>query len=71
MEFAMTTLADVQAALAARATGPSHVQGESISVTQQPIPDLIALENHLTAKAAVSNFVKAFTRVKIVPPGSV
>ncbi|MBE3133660.1 MAG: hypothetical protein IMZ55_09310 [Acidobacteria bacterium] len=67
----MTTLADVQAALAAAATGPSEVQGESMRVTQRSIPDLIALEKHLTAKASVTNFVTAFTRVKIVPPGAV
>ena len=41
-----------------------------MTAQQHSLPDQIAGEKHLGAKAAGRNPAKAFTRVKIVPPGN-
>jgi len=53
------------------AAGPKRASGDSGSVEQHSLSDQIAADKHLASKQAVSkNPAKAFTQVKIVPPGS-
>jgi len=40
-------------------------------VKQHPLPDQIAADKYLAGKDARRNLARAFTRVKIVPPGTV
>ena len=54
------------------AAGPRRASGDAGSVEQHPLGDQIAADKYLAGKEAVSkNPAKAFTRVKIVPPGTV
>jgi len=54
------------------AAGPKQVTADGVTVQQHPLPDQIAADKYLAGKRAVSkNPAKAFTRVKIVPPGTV
>ena len=54
------------------AAGPKQVTADGVTVQQHPLPDQIAADMYLAGKRAVSkNPAKAFTRVKIVPPGTV
>ena len=54
------------------AAGPKQVSADGVTVQQHSLPDQIAADKYLAGKRAVSrNPAKAFTRVKIVPPGTV
>jgi len=54
------------------AAGPKRASGDSGSVEQHSLADQIEADKYLAGKDAVSkNPAKAFTRVKIVPPGTV
>jgi hypothetical protein len=53
------------------ATGPAKATVDGTTVEQQPLPDIIEADKHLGSKAAGKNPIKAFTRVKIVSPGTV
>ncbi len=54
------------------AIGPRKASGDSGSIEQHPLKDQIEAEKFLAGKtAAATNPTKGFTRVKIVPPGSV
>lgn len=53
------------------ASGPKRASGDAGSVDQHSLADQIAADKYLAGKTAVSkNPAKAFTRVKIVPPGT-
>ncbi len=63
---------DLKDTIKQNAEGPKRASGDAGSVDQHSIPDQIAADKYLAGKDAVSrNPAKAFTRVKIVPPGSV
>jgi hypothetical protein len=63
---------DLDNVIEQNAAGPRQVTSDGVSVQQQPLPDQIAADKYLAGKRAVSkNPAKAFTRVKIVPPGTV
>jgi len=53
------------------AQGPESAEADGVKVKQHPLPDQIAVDKYLASKAATANPAKAFTRVKIVPPGTV
>jgi len=53
------------------AQGPESAEADGVKVKQHPLPDQIAVDKYLAGKAAMANPAKAFTRVKIVPPGTV
>ena len=63
---------DLESTIDQNATGPKQVTADGVTVQQHPLPDQIAADKYLAGKRAVSkNPAKAFTRVKIVPPGTV
>ena len=53
------------------AEGPESAEVDGVRVKQQPLPDIIDADKYLAAKNARANPARAFTRVKIVPPGAV
>lgn len=53
------------------AQGPKRAKGDSAEMEQHSLPDQIAADKYLAAKEARKNPAKAFTRAKIVPPGTV
>ena len=53
------------------AEGPESAEVDGVRVKQQPLPHIIDADKHLGGKKAGRNPVKAFTRVKIVSPGTV
>ena len=53
------------------ATGPKRARGDSGEMEQHPLADQIAVDKYLAEKNARQNPAKGFTRVKIVPPGTV
>ena len=54
------------------AKSPKQASADGVNVQQHSLPDQIAADKYLASKQAVSkNPAKAFTRVKIVPPGTV
>jgi len=53
------------------ASGPASASGEGTSVQQHSLSDVIEADKHLGKKAAGRNPIKALTRVKIVPSGTV
>ena len=53
------------------AIGPKRASGDSGSVEQHPLRDLVDADKYLAGKTALAeNPAKGFARVKIVPPGS-
>ena len=62
---------DLKDAITQNAEGPAEARGDSGSVRQHGLKDQIAADKYLAGKEAVSKSpAKAFTRVKIVPPGT-
>ena len=63
---------DLKDAIKQNAEGPAEARGDSGSVRQHGLKDQIEADKYLAGKEAVSkNPAKGFTRVKIVPPGTV
>ncbi len=62
---------DLSNAIQESAQGPKRAKGDNVEMEQHPLPDQIAADKYLAAKEARKNPAKAFTRVKIVPPGAV
>ena len=62
---------DLKDAIRQNAAGPRKATGDSGSIEQHPIDDQIEADKYLASKEALRNPAKAFTRVKIVPPGTV
>ena len=53
------------------ASGPKRARGDSGEMEQHSLTDQIAADKYLAEKNARENPAKGFTRVKIVPPGTV
>ena len=54
------------------AEGPKEASADGVNVQRHSLPDQIEADKYLASKTAVSKSpAKAFTRVKIVPPGTV
>ena len=63
---------ELDIAIEQNAAGPKQVSADGMTVQQHSLPDQIAADKYLAGKRAASkNPAKAFTRVKIVPPGTV
>jgi hypothetical protein len=63
---------EVENAIRQNAQGPESAEVDGVKVKQHPLPDQIAADKYLAGKeASRRNPAKAFTRVKIVPPGTV
>ena len=52
-------------------TEPKKAAGDGISVEQHSLPDLIAAEKHVQAKAAASKPARGMRFSKFVPGGSI
>ena len=61
---------DLKDAIKDNAAGPASAEVDGVKTQQHPLPDQIAADKYLAAKDARANPAKAFTRVKIVPPGA-
>ena len=63
---------DLKDAIKQNAEGPKQATADGVSTQQHSLADQIVADKYLAGKDAVSkNPAKAFTRVKIVPPGAV
>ena len=62
---------EIENAIRQNAQGPESAEADGVKVKQHSLPDQIAADKYLAGKAATANPAKAFTRVKIVPPGTV
>jgi hypothetical protein len=62
---------DLKDVIKQNAEGPESAEADSVRVKQHGLKDQIEADKYLAGKEAVSkNPAKAFTRVKIVPPGT-
>ncbi len=61
---------DLKDAIKQNAEGPKRASGDSGSVDQHDLKDQIAADKYLASKDAAKGPAKAFTRAKIVPPGT-
>ena len=62
---------DLKDTIKQNAEGPKQAGADGVNVQQHGLPEQIAVDKYLASKRAGSNPAKAFTRVKIVPPGTV
>jgi len=63
---------DLKDAIKQNAEGPKRASGDAGSVDQHSLADQIEADKYLAGKDAASKSpAKAFTRVKVVPPGTV
>jgi len=63
---------DVENAIRESAQGSASAEADGAKATRHPLPDVIEADKYLAGKDAVRrNPAKAFTRVKIVRPGTV
>ena len=63
---------DLDSTILENASGPKQASADGVSTSQHSLADLIAADKYLAAKAAArASVLRAFTRVQIVPPGSV
>jgi hypothetical protein len=63
---------DLKDAIKKNAEGPKQASADGVTAQQHSLADQIAADKYLAAKdAAARNPAKGFTRVKIVPPGTV
>jgi len=63
-------VADLEDTIRENAAGPAEAKGDSVSVRQHDLKDQIEADKYLASKRAAADPMKAFTRVKIVPPGT-
>ena len=62
---------DLKDAIKQNAEGPKQASVDGTSTQQHSLADQIAADKYLASKEAVSRDpARAFTRVKIVPPGT-
>ena len=62
---------DLKDAIKQNAEGPKQASADGVTAQQHPLKDQIEADKYLAGKEAVSRSpAKAFTRVKIVPPGT-
>jgi hypothetical protein len=62
--------AELDSTLRENATGPAKVAGDAGSVEQHSLPDQIAADRYLQAKAAVKAKRRGLRFSKLVPPGA-
>jgi len=61
---------DLTDAIKQNAEGPKQASADGVSTQQHSLADQIEADKYLASKEAAKNPAKAFTRVKIVPPGT-
>lgn len=61
---------DLKDTIEQNAKGPKQASVDGVSAQQHSLPDQIAADKYLAAKKASANPARAFTRVKIIPPGT-
>ncbi|MFN8857102.1 MAG: hypothetical protein ACK50P_16170 [Planctomycetaceae bacterium] len=61
---------ELDSTLRENATGPAKVAGDAGSVEQHSLPDQIAADRYLQAKAAVKAKRRGLRFSKLVPPGA-
>ena len=61
---------DLKDAIKQNAEGPESAEADGVRVKQHGLRDQIEADKYLAGKDARRNPAKAFTRVKIVPPGT-
>jgi len=61
---------DLADAIRENAAGPAEAHGDSGGMKQHSLPDQIAADKYLAGRRATANPAKAFSRVKIIPPGT-
>lgn len=61
---------DLTDAIKQNAEGPKQASADGVSTQQHSLEDQIEADKYLASKEAAKNPAKAFTRVKIVPPGT-
>ncbi len=52
------------------ASGPAKASSDGTSMEQHPLPDQIAADKYLAAKAAMRKRNFGLRRVRIIPPGA-
>lgn len=57
-------------AIKQNAEGPKQASADGVSTEQHSLEDQIEADKYLASKEAAKNPATAFTRVKIVPPGT-
>ena len=63
---------DLRDTIKQNAEGPESAEADGVKTKQHSLRDQIEADKYLASKdAALKNPAKAFTRVKIVPPGTV
>ena len=63
---------EIENAIRQNALGPDSAEADGVKVKQHSLADQIAADKYLAGKDAASrNPARAFTRVKIVAPGTV
>jgi hypothetical protein len=62
---------DLAETIAQNAQGPASAEADGVKVSQHSLSDQIAADRYLAGRDARRNPTKAFTRVKVVPPGTV
>ena len=61
----------IEQAIVRNATGPQSAQADGVEVRQHSIADQIEADKYLASRKVAANPAKAFSRAKIVPPGTV
>jgi len=62
---------DLKEAIKKNAQGPRQASADGVTAQQHSLTEQIAADKYLAAKDAARNPARGFTRVKIVPPGTV
>lgn len=62
---------DLTDTIVTNAAGPAEAHGDAGGMKQHSLPDQIAADKYLAGRRAAANPAKGFTRLKIVPPGTV
>lgn len=63
---------EIEDAIEQNAAGPQSASVDGVAVRQHSLRDQIAADKYLASKAAAhADPRRAFTRVKIVPPGAI
>jgi hypothetical protein len=62
---------DLKDVIKQNAEGPRSASGDSASMQQHSLPDMVLADKHLAAKNAMTKRNFGLTRVQIIPPGTV
>lgn len=63
-------ISDLTSIIEEAAGGPAAASGDAGSVTQQPLPDLLAVREKLAANSGAGKPRRGIRFTKLVPPGA-